>query len=270
MLAPVWSLSVLVLLAADPAPAAPVRERVLAASARLIGTPYVHSPLGEGSGVDPDPLVRFDAVDCLTFVEESLALGAAPAPDQVPHLLSQIRYADRISYEGRNHLMEAQWLPNNVRKGFLRDVTRSFGGEAAVRMEKVITASTWASQSSRLLDLSEEHRPVGTFGLEVLPLKETLASLDRIPPGTILLVVREDRPGKVTRITHLGFVVQKKGRTYLRHAARNYYRRVVDEDLRTFLTRNSKYTRWPVVGVSLLEPSSPPVEAPGGATAAAR
>ena len=47
-------------------------------------------------------------------------------------------------------------------------------------------------------------------------------------------LARMDLPLKATRITHLGFVVQRKKRTYLRHAARNGYGRVVDEDLETF------------------------------------
>ena len=33
--------------------------------------------------------------------------------------------------------------------------------------------------------------------------------------------------------------------------------RVVDEDLVTFLTRNSKYAKWPVVGVALFQPTVP-------------
>ena len=71
-------------------------------------------------------------------------------------------------------------------------------------------------------------------------------------------VVRDDLPLKATRITHLGFVVQKGKRTWLRHAARSRYARVVDEDLETFLARNAKYTKWKVTGVSLFEARPPP------------
>ena len=245
------------LLAADGDASAALSRRVLEVSSRFLGTPYVHSPLGEGAGIDPDPTIRFDAVDCLTFVEETLALSFARNPTEVPALLEQLRYARQPRYEERNHLMEAQWLPNNLRKGFLREVTRAFGGAAAVRVEKKITAQTWVSPSSRLLHLPKSARPTGTFELDMLPLPAALARTSRIPPGTILLVIRADHPRKVTRITHLGFVVQKKRRTYLRHAARNRYHRVVDEDLATFLTRNAHYAKWPVVGVALFEPAMP-------------
>ena len=121
------------------APEDALRARIVEMSGRLIGTPYVHSPLGEGEGIDPDPTLRFDAVDCLTFVEETLALSMAQEPTGVRRLLDQLRYADHRAWEERNHLMEAQWLPNNVKKGFLRDVTRDFGGADTVKTKKVLT-----------------------------------------------------------------------------------------------------------------------------------
>ncbi|MCB9741246.1 MAG: DUF1460 domain-containing protein [Alphaproteobacteria bacterium] len=38
-----------------------------------LGLPYQLGPLGEAGGVDPDPVMRFDVFDCLTFIEEVLA-----------------------------------------------------------------------------------------------------------------------------------------------------------------------------------------------------
>lgn len=240
------------------APGASLHQRLLGVSARFLGTPYVASPLGEGSGVDPDPTFRTDAVDCLTFVEETLALSLARRDDEVPTLLEHLRYASTPVYEDRNHLMEAQWLPNNIRKGFLADVTRRYGGEDTVQVQKKLTAHTWTSRSSQELKLPKERQLTGTFTLNVIPLERVLAHARRIPSGTIMVIVRDDLPLKATRITHLGFVLQKGKRTWLRHAARNGYARVVDEDLETFLARNSRYTKWKVTGVSLFEPRQPP------------
>jgi hypothetical protein len=246
---------------------APLAERVLALSARFLGTPYVHSPLGEGEGPDPDPLFRDDAVDCLTFVEQSLALALAERPGDVGPLLARLRYDGEVRYADRNHLMEAQWLPANVRRGFLRDVTRQVGGAATVRTEKVLTRASWASGSSRALALPPERQLRGRFPLEVLPLEALQGRLDVLPVGSILLVVREERAFKATRVTHLGFVVRKEGRTFLRHASRDPFQRVVDEDLARFLGRNSRYARWPVVGVSVFAPERP--AAPGAGAPAA-
>ncbi len=234
---------------------APLTERVLQSSARFLGTPYVHSPLGEGEGWDPDPLIRFDAVDCLTFVEESLALaGSRGSEERLATELAALRYGLSARYPDRNHLMEAQWLPHNLARGFLRDVTDRYGKQDAVWAKKVITAESWRSTSSAALRLPPERQLVGEFPLRLLPLEKVMARAKDIPSGTVMVIVREDKPSKVTRVTHLGFVVQKGARTYLRHAARNNYLRVIDEDLETFLGRNGRYEKWRVSGVSLYEP----------------
>lgn len=237
---------------------APLSRRLLRVSERFIGTRYLASPLGEGAGVDPDPTFRLDAVDCLTFVEQTLALGLARSDEEVAPLLERLRYASTPVYEDRNHLMEAQWLPNNVRKGFLADVTRRYGGGDVVQVQKRLTSRTWTSKSSQELALPREKQLTGTFKLNMLPLERVMAHARSLPSGTILIILRDDLPLKATRITHLGFVVQKGKRTYLRHAARNGYLRVVDEDLETFLARNARYTKWKVTGVSLFEARRPP------------
>ncbi|QDE84828.1 MULTISPECIES: N-acetylmuramoyl-L-alanine amidase-like domain-containing protein [Myxococcus] len=245
---------------------APLAGRLLRMSERFINTPYVLSPLGEGQGVDPDPTFRLDAVDCLTFVEQSMALSLAGSEDEVAPLLERIRYASAPTYEDRNHLMEAQWLPNNIRKGFLSDVTRRYAGDDAVTVTKSLTKVTWQSRSSQALGLPKAQQVVGTYPLNMLPLERVMAHARDIPSGTILVVMREDLPLKATRITHLGFVVQRKKRTYLRHASRGGYNRVVDEDLETFLARNGRYSKWKVTGVSLFEPRRPDM-ASGGSVA---
>jgi hypothetical protein len=243
----------------------PLDERLLRVSERFLGTPYALSPLGEGSGVDPDPPFRLDVVDCLTFVEQSLAMSLAQGDAQVPELLERIRYASTPTYEDRNHLMEAQWLPNNQRKGFLVDVTRRYGGKDVVRVHKKLTALTWTSRSSMALGLPREHQPRGSFELDMIPLERVMDHARRVPSGTILVVLRDDLPFKATRVTHLGFVVQKGRRTWLRHARRgaNGEGRVVDEDLEFFLARHARYDKWRVSGVSLFQARHPePEEGP--------
>jgi hypothetical protein len=234
----------------------PLEERLLHMSGRFLGTPYAHSPLGEGEGVDPDPRFRLDRVDCLTFVETSLALALSETPEDVLHVLDAIRYRGRPDYVARNHLMEAQWLPSNVAKGFLREVTRSLGGAETRASEKVLGPEAWASTTGRALQLPPAARPTGRFPLGVLPVEAIASQAARWPSGTLLLVVREDAPWRVTRISHLGFVVQRGGRTFLRHATRGWKNGVVDEELSHLLARHARY-RWKVVGVSLWEVRDP-------------
>jgi hypothetical protein len=236
----------------------PLPERLLEISARFLDVPYVFSPLGEGDGKDPDPPFRLDAADCLSLVEESLAMALASSPSQIPDYLAAIRYGPEQSYEGRNHLMEAQWLPHLNRLGLLTDVTARFGGRDTRETRTVLTEASWRSPSSQALLLPKERQVVGTFSFRIIPLDRVLERLRSVPAGTLLVVVREERPFKVTRMTHLGFVVQR-GRTYLRHASKSRHHRVVDEDLGEFLARNARYDKWPVTGVSLFE-----VHEPGG------
>lgn len=230
-------------------------QRLLEASQHFLGTPYLASPLGEGSGPDPDPMIRFDAVDCLTFVEETIALSLAEKMSQVEPILTNLRYAREPTYQGRNHLMESQWIPNNLRKGFIREVTQAYGAQDTVEVMKRLTERTWSSRSSAELGLSPENRPKGVFPLKVIPLDAAKGIAPRIPSGSVVLVVRENLPLKATLVSHVGFLVKKGSRAYLRHAARPLG--VVDEDLHAFLERHSKYAKWKVVGIGLFDVTTP-------------
>lgn len=232
-----------------------MRERVLAASERFLGTAYAVSPLGEGEGRDADPLIRFDAVDCLTLVEESLALSSAP-PEGLVARLSAIRYEGAPSYEHRLHVMEAQWLPENVKRGTLRDVTAEYGGKATRHVEKVITPATWKEKSGRSLGLSPEAQRTGTFALDIIPAALAPSLLAAAPAGLVVVVVRADRPWLVTRVSHVGVLVQGKQGPLLRHASRSF-KRVVDEPVQRYVTRNLDFGAWTIEGLALFEPQQP-------------
>jgi len=234
----------------------PLQRRILGLSAQFVGTPYAHSPLGEGEGPDPDPRLRLDRVDCLTFVETVMALALSSSVEDVVHVLDSIRYRNRPDYAGRNHLMEAEWLPSNVAKGLVRDVTSELGGDAARAGEKVLGPEAWHSAAAQALALPPGARPTGRFPLSLLPVDAVAGPAARWPSGTLLLLVREDAPWRITRVSHLGFVVQRGGKTYLRHATRGWKDGVVDEELSHLLARHARY-RWKIAGVSLWEVLDP-------------
>jgi Protein of unknown function (DUF1460) len=237
--------------------ALPLPERLVRASERFLGTPYGVSPLGEGEGVDKDPRLRWDSVDCVTFVEETMALSYAHTPDEVLPRLDAIRYRGGTpEYAARNHLMEAGWLPANAEAGFVRDATHTLGGQDAVVAKKVLDAEAWESPSGRALALPESVHAKGTFPFGLLPLSRVLRHARGFPDGTVLLVVREDGPERITRVSHLGLVVQREGKTYLRHATSVPPRAVVDEELGHFLARQARGA-WKVTGVSLWEVRAP-------------
>ena len=105
-----------------------IGERVERLSALFVGVPYGDYPLGEGSGVEPQARWRVDKVDCQTFVETVLAMANAKSLDRARTILDDIRYAGdppKVSFATRNHFTEAQWLPANTAKGYLREETRT-------------------------------------------------------------------------------------------------------------------------------------------------
>ena len=230
--------------------------RAVWASGLLLGAPYRVSPLGEGGGIDPDPRFRLDAFDCVTLVETAIALGSSGSVAEARVLLDDLRYDGPPDFQHRNHYLEAQWLVANARKGWIEDVTPAISGAWAMVGEKRLTPGTWraAERAGRTIPgLAPESRPMGRFRLPLVPVDHVPAIAPRIPEGTLLLVVREDRPWRPYRVTHLGIVVVgPRGERRLRHASDvPGVMRVRDEPLLRFLARNAGYQGWPVVGVSL-------------------
>lgn len=240
----------------DALKALPLEARFLAATEGFLGTPYVLSPLGEGAGHDPDPLVRYDAADCVTMIEESMALALAPDEGRVLEVLNHIRYEGAPSFDGRLHVMEAQWLPVNLSRGLLEDVTRRYGGDATRRVSKRITKATWDEKGGRALGLSKDAQVKGEFFIELIPAERAPAALAVAPEGLIVVVVRADRPRLVSRITHVGVLVQKPAGPFLRHASRSF-KKVVDEPVEKYLKRNLEFGAWTVEGVSLYRVREP-------------
>jgi hypothetical protein len=233
-----------------------LRERLLEATEGFVGTPYVGSPLGEGTGQDPDPLLRWDAVDCVTMIEQSIALSTSE-PATLVETLTALRYDGAPSWENRLHVMEAQWLPRNLERGVLRNVTAQWGGDKTRRVKKVLTAATWKEKSGAGLALPESKQPRGTFELDVIPSAFAAEALRKAPAGLLVVVVRADRPSLVTRVSHVGVLVQTAKGPMLRHASRSF-KKVVDEPVSRYLTRNLDFGQWTIEGLALYEPMLQP------------
>jgi hypothetical protein len=231
-------------------------ERAVWASSLLVGTPYVPSPLGDLQGPRVGTRFRLDAFDCVTFVETVIALGNSASTSEAARLLDDVRYDGTADYAHRNHYVEAQWVPVNVGKGWIAEATRAMAGPLAQTATKHLTPATWrAAERARhvLADLPPGRRPLGSFSLDLVPLGHVAEVAPRIPDGTLLFVLREDRPWRPYRVTHAGIVVTgRRGERYLRHASDvPGVLRVRDEPLEKFLARNARYRDWPVSGVSL-------------------
>jgi D-alanyl-D-alanine carboxypeptidase/D-alanyl-D-alanine-endopeptidase (penicillin-binding protein 4) len=206
-------------------------------------------------GIDPDPRIRWDSVDCLTFVETAMALAVSPAAERLLPILDDIRYESLPpDFQRRNHFVESQWIPHNLAKGYLQPISREIAGEETVVATTTFTAKKWRTRSDPSeLPLPESAVPLGDFSLDVVPIAYAEKHLAEIPDGSLLFVVRQDSARVPTRVSHVGFVLEDHGRKILRHAAKAPYERVVNEPLSSFFERNSHYDSRPVIGFSLYQ-----------------
>lgn len=228
----------------------PLGERLDAATRPFLGLPYGNDAAGELDAADPDPPARYDTFDCLTFVEEALGLALASDPLGAPAIRDALRYRGVPSYATRRHFMEAQWVPDAVRNGLLVDITAQVGRARVVHKE--VTGDTWRRWRRRgLFRLPDAQLPVGGWSLTYLDLAEAEAAVPRIPPGAVLLTIRQPREWSPIAITHISLVLPG-GR--MRHATRMGSRKVRDDRLDWYVRHLREYVNWPVLGVGVLLP----------------
>jgi hypothetical protein len=240
-------------------PELPLAERLVRVSDAFVGAPYRISPLGEGAGEDPDPRIRFDAFDCTTFVETTIALALTRDLDAARALLDEIRYqGGEATFLKRRHFPEAEWIPQLVEAGYLEEITRAVAGDETAVAKKKLNPKVWDRRKRPShLELPDERIPDGVFALDIWPLDAARAGQKKIPPGTVLNLVRVDFKSVPVRVSHQGLVIEKAGKRYLRHAADRMYHGVVDEPLDRFFSRMQKYKKWPVAGVHLAKVTDP-------------
>lgn len=206
--------------------------RLEAFSRFFLGRPYAfHSALGEGPDgrFDQNPLERFDTFHCVTYLETVVALAVAKNEADFATILRKIRYRrGEIAFEKRNHFPELDWIPNNIRNGVFRDVTREVAGSETTWLATAkVDRGAWyrfmgpdrlvlpgADEATRAARLEELHhlgdgiRPVKAsiryIPLHVLfpqppptaeqPLDATVpentALFSRIENGTVVSIVR--------------------------------------------------------------------------------
>ena len=225
---------------------ASLAEKVERLSRPFVGTSYAFSPLGEGSGIDPDPRLRWDQVDCLTFVETSIALTEAPTFDQLLPVLDDIRYATvPPAFNRRNHFVESQWVPNNVTKGYIRSIARDIAGDATLTVTKAFGPELWRKdRHPDGLQLEPQDIPSGTFSLDVVPLavcEKNSASESRTERS--LMVVRPDHGRRSFDAGQSCRVRGGEGRENATFGTlgRGALGRVIDEPLDKFFSRNAAY-----------------------------
>jgi hypothetical protein len=231
--------------------------RAAAATRPLLGARYQLSALGEGAGFDPDPRFRLDAFDCLTFVETAIALGSSRTLDEAARALDDIRYEGTPAFAARHHEVQAQWIPANLARGWIVDVTREIAGERTVSIARDHTAESWAAarRAGRgIAGLPRDREPMGHFETWAVRPEDFAAVGHLIPEGAVVVVLREDQPRRPTRVSHTALVVLgPAGERLVRHATSTPgVERVIEEPLARFVAREAKaYPGWPLAGFAL-------------------
>jgi hypothetical protein len=248
--------------------------RIERLSAILLGRAYRLDPLGEGPGaaIDPDPLWSLDFFDCLSLVETVLALARSLTAARFVSELQSIRYrAGEPQFGARNHFMEIDWLPQNLARGVLADVTDSLPAPHALAAG-VVTRRQWLEKlrtnplqsrngrlrrspaaQDELRQLAAQAPEAEAVSLRYARLRELAApalakTVAALPHAAVLLIVRPNTSlfgpvGAVTQISHLGFVLQRPGATLFRHASSRRHRGgVIDVPLAGYL-RQMQLTR---------------------------
>ena len=233
----------------------PIGQRMKMVTEPLLGMEYIVDGIGEEKAPDLDPIVRYDAFDCLTFVEEAIALSLGKDQDDIDNIRRELRYQNgTVEYPDRNHFMLSQWIPNNIAKGYLKDITHTLGETHVV--SKTITERTWSRWKGRhKYPFETSQYPTGVFSVGVLSLDAAIASIERIPEGALVVIVRQDKVHNPLLVTHLGFVVRyNKKDVRIRHATKMAGGIVKDNYLLWYLEHVRKFTRWPVEGILVLMP----------------
>lgn len=120
-------------------PESSLHVRLEAASRALLGRPYLLGPMGEGDAAlgDPKPRIRFDSLDCVTFIEQSEALARSRDEASFASILDSIRYRDgKVGWGNRNHYMECGWFSSNASRVRLLELPGSIRETRRLELRK--------------------------------------------------------------------------------------------------------------------------------------
>ena len=191
----------------------------------FLGAPYMNSPLGEDVAPDSDPLIRFDAFDCTTFVETVLAGGDV-------NKLNKIRYKNgNVGFLNRNHFIESDWLINNA--DLVENVSARYA-DTAVR-HVVIDKQSWFK---KVYNIDVYLEPV-EIDLEYVPYHNVKDI--KIDKMMIVLFVADkpkihDNIGTDLAVFHMGLLFPNG---ILRHAS-SEHKKVIDADFAEYVAERMK------------------------------
>ena len=205
-------------------PDEPIGEVIGSIGRMFLGTPYVAHTLEEEG---PEHLVvNLQGMDCLTFVESTLALSrcvkrGATTMGAFRSELQRLRYRDGVidGYPSRLHYF-TDWVEDNVRKGIVQDVTANLGGTLTTRpitfMSEHREAYRQLASDAFLEEIRDAEMRLSAKPRPVITKSSAADMLDGLRTGDI---VGLSSTVEGLDIAHTGIAVRMNGVVRLLHAS---------------------------------------------------
>ena len=203
----------------------PVNERIPSIARFFLGTPYQSNTLNVTR--EELPVINLHELDCVTFVENVLALAFLEQYNQqsteafVQNII-RLRYrnAEIVDYTSRLHY-SSDWLYEMQQAHLLTDITQFAGG---IPYSKQICFMSEHSQkypqlqkdSSLLKKIKTIETAINQRTYYYIPKDKINEACNKIKNGDIILITTHI---KGLDTSHLGFAWKKEGKTYLLHAS---------------------------------------------------
>jgi len=164
-------------------------------------------------------IIDLDRLDCVTFIEYSLAKHLSKTPKDFNKTLTNIRYKNGLidGYLSRNHYF-LSWIDNNQQNGFLRDITRDFNNSEVYSknisfISKNIKLYPKIKQIEEIQKIEKEINSKEYFYIKKENLKD---EIERIKSGDIIAITTKI---KNLDISHIGFAIWRDSKLHLLHAS---------------------------------------------------
>ncbi len=266
----------------------PLPQKIEDLSSEFINVSYQFEPLGEGAlgQFNKEPLYRFDKFDCQTYVSIILALASAKDLMSFQSNVKLIDYKKgKISFINRNHFVDADWVPQNIHNGFIKDINKQVAGDKVAIATTYINRKVWLqnlpstrihidnlNEQQTIMKLVQLHQ-LSRFvineraTINYIPMSalfngpQQLPSdiFNKIPSGAIILIIRPatdltNLQGTNTAVSHMGFAIRYNNQLFFR-AASSYFGKVTDIPLTYYLQH--MYSMQSSDGISVYMPTPP-------------
>lgn len=198
-----------------------------------LGTPYNFKAIGEGSGIEPNPVFRIDQTNCTAFVLTNMALASAANYQQAESLMTYLNYypapegKNPITYENRRHFTADRLQTSDYFELITTAIARS------EELDTIRLILNRQEDGSHFLPIAWEKEIELPFIPKAFITRELL---ERLPTLCGVGVIQKDLFKKGIIIAHEGILFD---RSEFFHASK-YKRKLVREDFYRY-TRKKKF-----------------------------